>query len=208
MESFAEWTQWWARWGNRPEPGLIGGGFRERREKPAPPAWLIAECDGGEFDLELDPACELLEDWRRDYPATLARQVRATGPAQLEEASKTIWWEHVHMDVLWPAMQWQASVYGVVGVHSTATVRGRLQVFLAPGVMLLNVPASNGTRAWKLAASYGMGYRLLDFTFPGSRPASLHLNLAKAWLLPDVGSVNIGRSVDFVGFSITFKKSR
>jgi hypothetical protein len=109
---------------------------------------------------------------------------------------------------MWPAVQWQASIYGVVGMHFATTVGGRLQVFTAPGAMLLNLPARNGTRVWKVAANYGIGYRLLDFRFPGGRPAELHLNLAKTYLLSDSSELIAGRSVDFVGFSVTFKKSR
>jgi len=43
-----------------------------------------------------------------------------------------------------PALQWQNGIYGVVGTHVATQVGGRLQVFTAPGVMLLNVPGPNG----------------------------------------------------------------
>ena len=77
-----------------------------------------------------------------------------------------------------------------------------------PGVLLLNVPGRSGARVWKVATNYGIGYRLLDFTFPGKRPAELHVNLAKTWMLSDMEDAIVGRSIDVVGFSITFKKSR
>ena len=69
-----------------------------------------------------------------------------------------------------------------------------------------NVPMRNGARAWKLATNYGIACRLGQFRFPGNRRALLHVNLAKAWLLsggPDVAT----KSTDFVGFSVTFKKT-
>jgi hypothetical protein len=52
-----------------------------------------------------------------------------------------------------------------------------------------------------------MAYRVADFTFPGTgRRASLHLNLARAWLL--AGPDNLVKStIDLAGFSVTLKKT-
>jgi hypothetical protein len=72
--------------------------------------------------------------------------------------------------------------------------------------MLLNVPARNGGRVWKVAANYGIGYRVMDFTFPGGRPAELHLNLAKMWMVSDAAEAATGRTIDVIGFSVTFKR--
>jgi hypothetical protein len=123
-----------------------------------------------------------------------------------EEPAKTTWWKNMHVDLMWPAVQWQASIYGVVGTHFATEVGGRLQVFTAPGAMLLNVPTRSGGRVWKFAANYGIGYRVMDFTLPGGHPAELHLNLAKMWLLSDPGDLVTGRTIDVVGFSMTFKR--
>jgi hypothetical protein len=135
-----------------------------------------------------------------------ATQPAATLSSASEDTDKTTWWEHVHLDAGWPAIQSSLSLYGVLGMHATTTVRGRFQVFVAPGAMLLNVPTSDGGRAWKIATNYGIAYHLGRFTFPGTnRQARLHLNIAKAWLLsagPDVPT----KSTDFVGLSITFTK--
>ena len=111
------------------------------------------------------------------------------------------------MEALWAAMQSGSNPYGLFGMHVTTTVKGRFQIFIAPGVMMLNVPTSDGRRQWKPAANYGMAYSLFDFTFPGKRPAQLHVNLAKAWLLSS-GPMVTSDSGDFVGLSITFKKKR
>jgi hypothetical protein len=207
IEDFTEWKKWSNEWGNRRERGWFTG-YRERREIPVPPAWLPARC-AAMID-ESDPvaaACTLLAAWTDDVGTMLARQGRETGTVQAEEPKKTVWWEHLHMDVLWPAMQWQASAYGVIGMHTAATVRGRFQIFITPGAMLLNLPTRNGNRAWKVATNYGIGYRVSDFTFPGGRPATLHVNLAKAWVLSDIQDAVTGRSIDFVGFSIAFKQA-
>jgi hypothetical protein len=208
MDDFTDWQAWWSQWQSRREPGWLTG-YRARREKPSPPAWLPGRCLTV-FD-ESDSlllACARLAEWRENESTSRIRSVRVTATTGREAEPKTTWWEHVHMDLLWPSMQWQASIYGVVGMHVATTVRGRWQVFTAPGVVMLNLPLRDGTRVWKAAANYGIGYRLADFTFPGKRPAELHVNLAKTWLLSDVSDAVTGRSIDLLGFSITFKKSR
>jgi hypothetical protein len=206
LDEYADWQEWSARWQNRREPGWLTS-YRARRDKPAPPSWLADRCVTV-LD-ESDPlmlSCTRLAEWREDDGSARIRAVRVTTTSQKEAEPKLTWWEHVNLDVLWPAMQWKASVYGVVGMHVTTTVAGRWQVFTAPGVVLLNLPARDGTRVWKAAASYGIGYRLADFNLPGKRPAQLHVNLAKTWMMSDPADAVVGRSIDLLGFSLTFKK--
>ena len=64
-------------------------------------------------------------------------------------------------------------------------------VFVAPGAILLNLPTGrNNERQWRPATDYGIAYRLFDFRIPGTeRGASLHLNLAKAWVLAGPGNL-------------------
>jgi len=208
IKEFNDWKAWSARWGGRREPGWFTGS-RDRRQEPAPPGWLAGECATVFDDADpLVPACDLLVEWREQGRDEQARRARAAVLMRQEEPPKTSWWEHVNLDVLWPSLQWQNSVYGVLGMHVSTAVAGRWQVFTAPGVQLLNLPARNGTRVWKIAANYGVGYRLLDFRFPGGRPAELHLNLAKTWFVSDTTDLLGKRSLDVVGFSITFKKTR
>ena len=206
IKAFTEWQQWWAQWGNRPEPGVLTSS-RPRRAKPAPPAWLAGKCDEI-FDPAdpLVPACELLEAWREDNVTAKRRAAQGAATQKNETSPKTMWWEHLHVDLLWPATELRQSVYGVVGMHTAMTVKGRVQIFLAPGVMLLNLPAIDGSRMWKVAANYGIGFRLFDFTFPGGRRASLHVNAAKSYLLLEPRDVIVSRSLDFAGFSISFKR--
>ena len=207
MEEFTAWQEWAARWRGQREPGWLTA-YRERRPKPPPPAWLAARCEEVlDEDDPLFPACTLLTAWRDDDPAAPRLQAPALLASQRERPQHTMWWEHLHLDLMWPALQWESSIYGVVGVHHSITVRGRLQIFTAPGALLLNLPSSNGARTWKVALNYGVGYRLFDFTLPGGRPAELHLNLAKAWIMSDTTDVVGGRSLDVAGFSMTFKKS-
>ena len=207
VRAYTEWKEWSAQWGNRRQPGWFTG-YRDRRDAPLPPPWLADSCKSVFDELDpLTPACTLLREWNEGFIATQLRTASAHAVAQREDESNTIWWEHLHVDVLWPAMQWRTSTYGVIGMHAATTVRGRFQAFVAPGVMLLNLPSRNGTRAWKVAVNYGIGYRLVDFVFPGKRLASLHVNAARAWVMSDVSEVVTGRTVDFAGFSLTFKKT-
>jgi hypothetical protein len=201
VDEFSEWQQWAERWMNRREPGTFSAS-RERRPRPDPPNWLFEQCESAiDASDEIVAACTLLTEWRAPAQAASAR---ATATQGSEDGEKTTWWEHVHLDGGWPAMQADASIYGVIGVHATTHVKGRFQIFLAPGAMLVNVPVRGGGRAWKVATNYGITYRLVEFTVPGSRRALLHLNLAKAWLFA-AGNLPTD-STDFVGFSVTFKK--
>jgi hypothetical protein len=206
ITAFTEWQTWWAEWANRPEPGVLTSS-RPRRAKPAPPEWLAGEC-AAVFDPadRLSHACELLEQWREDDLTARTRRLNGTVAQNAETTPKSIWWEYLHVDLLWPATDLQNPVYGVIGMHTAMTVKGRVQLFLAPGVMLLNLPAVDGSRVWKMAANYGIGYRLFDFTFPGNRRASLHVNIAKSYLLLEPRDALVSRSVDFAGFSISFKR--
>jgi hypothetical protein len=207
VDEFTDWKQWWAQWRNRRERGWFTS-FRDRRQKPAPPDWLAGRCsvmfDGTD---PLAPACELLTEWNEDYLAGEFRRAQAAAIFKKEDTSHTIWWEHVHLDLMWPAMQHRSNIFGVAGVHVATSVAGRMQIFIAPGAMLLNMPTRDGGRAWKLATNYGLGFRLFEFDFPGDRRAVLHLNLAKTWILSDTVDVVTGRTMDFAGFSITFKKT-
>jgi hypothetical protein len=205
---FTEWKQWAAQWRNRRQPGWFTG-FRDRPDAPVPPAWLSDRCQWVfEGTDPLMPACVLVREWTEDYTTSQLRQTSAAVRTQRESDSNTTWWEHLHVDMLWPAMQLRSSMYGVIGMHTATEVGGRVQMFVAPGAMLLNLPARNGSRAWKFAANYGIGYRLFEFVFPGtSRLAVLHANAARAWVVSDVTDVATGRTIDFAGFSLTFKKT-
>ena len=123
-----------------------------------------------------------------------------------ERPEHITWWEHLHVDLLWPDLQVGSSIYGVIGVHHATTIKGRLQVFTAPGALLLNLPSYNGARTWKMAVNYGMGYRLFGFSLLGKRPAELYFNLAKTWIVSDTTGLAVGRSIDVLGFSVSFKR--
>ena len=207
VEGFTAWQEWSAQWRGLREPGWLTT-YRDRRPKPPPPAWLPARC-ATVFDEEdlLATACTLLTMWSADDLQPQALRSAAVVAGAKEDVPNKNFWEHLHVDLLWPDLQWGSSIYGVVGVHHATTVKGRLQVFTAPGALLLNLPSYNGTRTWKVAVNYGIGYRLFDFSLFGRRPAELHFNMAKTWIMSDTTDVAVGRSIDVVGFSISFKRA-
>jgi hypothetical protein len=207
IEEFTEWEAWAATWGNRREPGWFRSA-RARRQKPDPPLWLFEACDGVATDPDsTNEPCQLLAAWSEGPAGAAQTAFAAPLNTNAEDTGKITWWEHVHLDGGWPAMQSGVSIYGVLGMHATTTVKGRFQIFVAPGAMLMNVPTADGNRAWRIATNYGIAYRLAQFTLPGtSRVAYLHLNLAKAWLLGAGADVPTS-STDFAGLSVTFKKT-
>jgi len=205
ITDYENWKRWYEVWRNKPEPGWIG--HRDRRRRPDPPTWLDDECrDVVQDHGILVDACRLLADWKDEQIVLQMRRQTTQTQVQHEAPTKNVWWEYVHFDALWAMPQVGASVFGVLGMHATVQVAGRFQVFVAPGAILLNLP--NGkSREWRPATDWGMAYRIVDFTFPGTRRrASLHLNLARAWVLAGPSNV-IKSSIDLAGFSVTFKKT-
>jgi hypothetical protein len=202
VREYREWQNWAARWRGRVEPGWFAA--RDRRPKPEPPAWLPALCAQPLDDRpSLIEACALLDDWGRDYVATAARLRAADARTQHEAPTTTMWWEHIHVDGLWPILQARGTSYGLFGTHVTADVTGRFQIFVTPGFIMLSLPGSAG-REWTPATDWGFAYRLGRFRFPGAdRKATLHVNVARAWLLAGGGAL-FKSAVDLVGLSLTF----
>ena len=203
MHAYTEWKAWADKWWGKHEPGWFGA--RERRAKPSPPEWLADYCrDTEPADEIFASGCRLLADWREHYAAALVKeQIRAERTSR-EAPTKTKWWSSVHFDALWVTTQIPAT-YGVIGIHATHKISGRLQIFLAPGAILLNVPTRRGNREWKPATDLGISYQLFDFRFPGNQAdATLHVNVAKAWVVGNQGSF-IDSSVELAGLSVSFK---
>ena len=204
IRAYTEWKSWWVEWRNRPEPGNFVNA-RTRREKPSPPPWLVESCrEWIAASDSLAPACELVAEWADDAATANIRQQLAEDAAKREQPARTTFWQHIHLDLLWPALD-QSSVVSVAGTHISVNVKGRAHVYAAPGAMFVNLPTRSGGRTWKVATNYGVGFRLFDFLFPGGRPAEAHVNMAKAWLLSDTRDVVTRRTMDFIGFSVTFK---
>lgn len=206
IDDFTAWKLWNDKWRNRPEPGWFRA--RERRPRPEPPEWLFSQCpDVAEDDRILSDACRLLLEWGDSDAAAQARRQQAPPVVARESRpAKSQWWEHIHLDTLWVMPQSGSNIYGVIGVHATIDIAGRLEMFVAPGAMLMNLPTPDGGREWTPATHWGFAFRLFDFRFPVTgRPATLHANVVKARVL--AGPTILGKStLDLVGFSITLKK--
>ena len=156
-------------------------------------------------------ACGLLEEWQRNDLATeIITQQIAAARKQKEDDHKTVWWQHVHLDALWPMTQGTSGVFGVLGLHTTVDLTGRIELFMAPGAILMRVPGPSGNGEWKPATDWGFSYRLADFTMPRiDRPATLHINLARVWFLASDENVpGVRNDMYLAGFSLTFKKKR
>jgi hypothetical protein len=202
------WSVWFAQWRNRREPGWISS--RERRPFPVPPAWLGDLCAGGvEEEGVLGEACRAWRASRRDVEeeaAAVAAQAIVQARADQEAPQKTAWWSRVHLDGIWPMTRSGSSAFGVFGVHTAMPVSGRFQVFLAPGVILMRLPSTNGGSELTAATDWGFSYRLFDFRLPAARRATtMHFNLARVWLLGQ-HTVQIPGDLYVAGFSLTFKQ--
>jgi hypothetical protein len=205
VRDYTAWKAWFAKWHNRAEPGLFG--TRERRPRPDPPAILLDTCPvHPSADPVLVNACRLLDEWQNDDVATeLIKQQVAITRAQKETEDRSVWWRHVHFDALWPMTQGTSGIYGLVGLHSTIDLTGRVELFLAPGAMLMRVPGPAGPE-WKPATDWGLSYRVTDFTMPGTRrPVTLHLNMARVWLFGQREGMPQS-DMYLAGFSLTFRK--
>lgn len=150
--------------------------------------------------------CRAWREWARaDYATLLATQQVAQTRAKSEAPRKTIWWEHIHLDALWPVTQVGSSAFGVCGVHATLNLTTRAQIFIAPGAILMRLPSLEGGQTWTPAADWGFSYKLFDLRLPAMQRAStLHLNIARVWIL-GMNRIPIAGELYLAGFSLTFK---
>jgi hypothetical protein len=204
---YQEWRAWFVRWHNRHEPGWIS--TRARRQRPVPPEWLPGACaDLLEDDGPLADGCRAWREWRRDdYAAVLLQQQVVQSREELESPRKSVWWEHFHLDGLWPMTQSGSSAFGVFGFHLALNVTERVQVFLAPGAIVMRVPSGDGSHTWTTATDWGFSFKLFDFSLPVTRrPSTLHFNLARVWLLGGRRELPLSRDLYLAGFSVSFRQ--
>ena len=205
---YSSWKAWQERWRNTPEPGWFTS--KARREPPVPPDWLPAVCAISAQDDEiLADACSAWRDWSNsDVAADAMSQQLAQSRRSHEARDHTQWWERVHVDAYWPMTRSGTSAFGVVGMHATMQIAKRIQVFMAPGIILMRVPTLDGDHTWSAATDWGFSYRLFDFQMPVLRRAtSAHINMAKVWMLGNNADLtSISSDMYVAGFSFTFRK--
>jgi hypothetical protein len=212
LRALQHWTRQYEAWKAsfvRAHNGGEGGwvSTRQRHQRPDPPVWLPEACaELLEDEGPLADGCRAWHEWRRGELSLLLSEQVAQTRAELESPRKSAWWQHVHLDALWPMTQTGSSAYGVAGVHATVSVMNRFQVFLAPGAILMRLPTSDGKQTWSLGTDWGFSYRMFDFKLPGTqRLSTLHLNIARVWIFgPD--AVPLPRELSLAGFSLTFKQ--
>lgn len=203
---YEAWRTWFLRWRSTPEPGVWHA--RERRDPPQPPQWLPEMC--ATTNADSGPLADGCRDWREfvdgDEATMLLSQQTAQARRQHEAPTHTVWWEHVHVDALWPMTQTGSSAFGLAGMHTTMNVTDRFQVFMAPGAIVMRVPSITGEPTWTAAADWGFSYRLVNFVMPGTRRASaLHFNMVRVWVLGG-HELRMPGEMYLAGFSVTFKR--
>lgn len=222
IKAYRKFRNWDDTWRNHVYP------YGKRRRAPGPPAWLAAACaEVNHVDLPLSDdrfaerhfvsrrqsvarldalqtGCLLLEEWRDDYAtAQIRREIRLTRAARDRAQPHTVIWELINFDMMYSAPSAGSPVRAPFGVHVGFPVGSRIRLFAAPGAILV---CTQGFSNCRIAYDYGVGVRLFDFRMPGiDQPASVHLNLAKAWILGGSGS-GPRSGVDIAGFSIAFKR--
>jgi hypothetical protein len=203
---YTEWRVWYLQWRNRPEPGFLS--TRTRRLPPAPPVWLPPLCTEPMDDTgPVAEACAAWREWQADdMAASLLSEQIAQTRAATESPQKTLWWERVHVDALWPMTRAGSNAFGVAGIHATVHLTKRFQVFMLPGFILMRAPGLDGAQNWSVATDWGFSVRLFDLRVPlAARPGSVHLNMARVWML---GNSNVAAASEtyLAGLSLSFKQ--
>jgi hypothetical protein len=196
--AFTAWQEWAEQWMGRRQPGRWAYAV-DRMQEPDPPAWLEDACTLLSAERELSTACNLLASWRLEPWEARSRKVAAAAVAQQEAPTKSTWWRHLHLDGLSSTTQSNISAVGLFGAHFTIDVAGRLQLFAAPGILVVSVPNLRGERDLWPATDFGFSYRLFDLG-----RASIHGNLVHAWMIGNRAAL-VNPNLVLAGFSITFK---
>jgi hypothetical protein len=215
LHDYRAWEKWYEQWGNRIARNFNDQPIWERQQRPDPPVWLAAECQGylGADDM-LSSACQIVRNWD-DQPLLILQRRRSSlatsGGKVNDKVVKSSFFQRVHLTGLWMQARYPATpTYGIVGMQIGVFETGRFTL-PAIGVMLVTIPDGDGGHAWKPATTVGFGFRICDFVPPLiKRQASLHFNIARTNLhgvqderiLPGMVNVNL------FGLSVSAKRRR
>lgn len=213
VREYYAWEAWFELWGNRVARNFADQHLWERKKRPEPPVWLEEECHGYRgVDGLLVTACSILRGWD-DHPLRILQRRRSglvtSGGKVDEKVVKSSFFQRVHVTGLWTRAQYPATpIYGIVGMQVAVFEVGRLTL-PAVGVMVVMFPDGEGRHYWKSATTVGFGYRISDFVLPWiNRPASLHINVARTNVQGVDENVLTGANFNFIGLSISGRKSR
>jgi len=210
VKEFDAWWNWYEVWANsygKVIETFTDGSTRimtiKRKPKPAPPIWLLDECQDAEgSEGILLTACQHLARWKEDLATTFIRMQANKQIADKEKSSLSRFEIFLHFDGLWFMGQSNVLVYAPAGMHVSFAVTKRFQIFLTPGMLLLNMPTDKG-RAWQPAYDWGVGYRLTTFQMPlVDRRVGLHFNFARAWIFGGPAGA-VDASINMLGLSIS-----
>lgn len=220
LRDYDAWEKWFERWGNRVVHNFNDQMVMERKERPAPPIWLAAECQADSANpggnVLLTRGCDILEHWQ-DHPSMVVqRKQHASQPLKAgqteEKVVKSSFFRRVHLTGGWTQAQYPSThTYGIVGMQVGVVETGRFTI-PAIGVMLMMIPDGRGGHEWKPATTLGFGFRLFDFVPPLlKKQASLHFNVARTSVhgAGDIQNFSgIATNVNLVGLSVSASKRR
>jgi hypothetical protein len=215
LTAMEKWQRHEAKWSNRPVRDGWGR-IAQRQPPPEPPEWLDAHCAAAvtthvlasEPESRTAQACRLLADPRAPMKSvpTPAQSARLDAEKKPKHSS---FLTRVHLDGLWSTTSTSGRFYGLVGSHVSLVDVGRVQVFGPPGVLLLSVPDTDGSRRITLGYTWGVSVRLMDVRLFGpTKDKTLFINLSKVWLGSGSEDSNSARGYDIVGFSIAPRKKK
>jgi hypothetical protein len=213
LDGMHKWQQMDKRWHNEPGHDVFGR-IVQRRPMPPPPAWLEARCGTlpREFVKTLDGAlgngCRLMAGVDADPTADAIRATTIAARASAEKLEKNSFLTRIHIDGLWTSTSSDVRIYGLVGSHISLVDVGRVQFFGPPGVILLSVPDSTGSRRIRAGYTWGMSVRLGEVRlFAPSKNMTLFLTLSKVWVPGGSAMERLQPGgFDIAGFSLAPRK--
>jgi hypothetical protein len=211
LRDMRAWQRTDKRWHNEPSHDVFGR-IVDRTPKPDPPAWLEGRCAvfarPGDIPGTLGSACRLMAGSTEDPAAQALRASTDAARVGKEKVVKNSFLTRVHIDGLWTSTASDVRIYGLVGSHISLVDVGRVQFFGPPGVILLSVPDSTGSRRIRAGYTWGMSVRLGDVRlFAPSKNMTLFLTVSKVWV---PGGSAMDRlepgGFDIAGFSLAPRK--
>jgi hypothetical protein len=215
LKEYHAWEKWFEVWGNRVVHNFDDQLIWDRKQRPEPPVWLEAECQGY-FDADglLASACHIFRHWD-DQPLLILQRrnspLATSGGMVDDRVVKSSFFKRVHVTGLWMQARYpDTPAYGILGMQVGVFETGRFTL-PAVGVMAVMSADGQGGHDWKIATTLGVGYRICDFVPPFmKRQASLHINFARTslhgrqdqQLLPAMSNLSL------FGLSVSAKRGR